>query len=314
LAGGREDSLPPAAWDWGKTVIALALVVALGAAYPLFKHFKARPSQTPTRAEQPAEEMEASPALAEAEPSEPVVVEAQPAQKPAQDCGYCPKLEWVAGGEFWMGADEADANAQADEKPRHKVRLEGFFIGQYEVTQGQWKQVMGSNPSLFSACGDDCPVENVSWIEIQGYLEKLNRQSGLRCRLPTEAEWEFACRDGGQAQSYCGGDNPDELAWHEGNTSAAHPVGSKHANALGLYDMSGNVWEWTSSIYLPYPYQADDGRENGADAGQPRVLRGGFWGMPKERARASSRNSSPPDLRNFDLGFRLACESTAAGR
>lgn len=317
----QDAPSPPLTARTWKAAAGLAVIMALAAAYPLLQHFRGKPALEQAASSPFADEPNPEPMLTTASPpalekENTETITTMPTHltqpKSRHTCPACPPMVQVPGGEFWMGADEGDSNAPADEKPRHRVRVEGFSLGKYEVTQGQWKQVMGSNPSLFPLCGDDCPVENISWNEIQAFIEKLKQQTGLLCRLPTEAEWEYACRSGGREQRYCGGDDADEFAWHDGNATVTHPVGSKQSNALGLYDMSGSLWEWTGSLYRPYPYQAEDGREEKLAAGQARVLRGGFWGLPKERARANARSSSPPDLRNFDLGFRLVCASPNA--
>lgn len=141
-------------------------------------------------------------------------------------------------------AAEQAARDQARQLVGEMVSLSNFAIGKYEVTQKQWKAVMGSNPSNFSDCGDDCPVENVSWDDVQTFLNKLNQMTGSRYRLPTKQEWERAC---GTGTKYCGGNDPDAVAWYRGNSgSKTHPVGKKQTNANGLYDMSGNVSEMTS--------------------------------------------------------------------
>ncbi|MFM8333809.1 MAG: SUMF1/EgtB/PvdO family nonheme iron enzyme, partial [Candidatus Methylumidiphilus sp.] len=312
----------PRKWDL-RTGTGLVVLAAIIASYPLLdrladKLMRRLDAPPPQIRQLPAESSPQAEAggLPSMMPEAPVAIAKTPAPSinPTANCPYCPKMVWIAGGEFWMGAEDGDGLAQADEQPRHQVRVEDFPLGQYEVTQGQWRQVMGDNPSLFAVCGDHCPVENVSWNDAQAFIEKLNQLSGLRCRLPTEAEWEYACRSGGREQRYCGGDNPDSVGWHEANAKAAHPVGAKLPNALGLYDMSGNVSEWTSSLYQPYPYQGGDGREQRLASGQARVLRGGFWGLPPERSRATARNSSLPDLRNFDLGLRLVCFPPIAGQ
>ena len=168
----------------------------------------------------------------------------------------------------------------------------GFEIAQTEVTQAQWRAVMGNNPSYFSSCGDDCPVENVSWDDVQGYLIKLNQMTGKQYRLPTESEWKLAC-DGGSSQEYCGSSNLDAVGWYDKNSGyKTHPVGQKQANGYGLYDMTGSVWEWTQDCY--------DGNCSW------RVLRGGSWGSDSELARAAIRNSISPSNRNINIGFRVA--------
>jgi len=210
----------------------------------------------------------------------------------------------MPAGVFWMGSDDGDAEAFKDEKPRHPVKLTAFRLGRHEVTQGQWTEVMGANPSRFDACGDDCPVENVRLDEIQAFIENLNAMTGRTYRLPTEAEWEYACRAGGNSR-YCGGDDADRAGWYLNNSSrTTHPVAQKQANARGLFDMSGNVWEWTCSAYSE---QYRGGGESACGTGgDPRVIRGGSWSDGASRLRPAHRNGFPPDNRDGALGFRLA--------
>ena len=167
-----------------------------------------------------------------------------------------------------------------------------YEMGKYEVTQAQWKAVMGSNPSNFSECGDNCPVEQVSWDDVHIFLQKLNAKTGKQYRLPSEDEWEYACR-GGSSNEYCGGDNLDELGWYDKNSrEKTHPVGFKKPNGYGLYDMSGNVWEWSNDRY---------------ESGKPsRVMRGGSWDFGPRGARAANRFGSAPAGRFNSNGFRLA--------
>ena len=211
----------------------------------------------------------------------------------------------VQGGCFQMGDTFGDG--YSSEKPVHEVCLSSAYrIGKYEVTQGQWQKIMGSNPSHFSSCGDNCPVETVGWEDVQEFIRRLNSQTGKRYRLPTEAEWEYAARSGGKAEKYSGGDNPDAVAWYDGNSgSKTHPAGQKQSNGLGLYDMSGNVWEWVSDWYGAYP----SGRQQdppGPSGGSRRVCRGGSWGSDPGLVRAAYRaNFDDPGLRDSDLGFRL---------
>ena len=165
---------------------------------------------------------------------------------------------------------------------------------------------MGNNPAEFKACGDSCPVENVSWDDVQVFIKKLNAQTAGGYRLPTEAEWEYACRSGGKEQTYCGGNNPKTLAWwYDANSGEkTHPVGQKQANGLGLYDMSGNVWEWTCSAYA----ENYDGSEQrcSSDANARRVLRGGSWDDRPGSARAAHRLWDGVAVRDNAYGFRLA--------
>lgn len=165
-----------------------------------------------------------------------------------------------------------------------------YEMGKYEVTQAQLQAVMGSNPSSFSECGDNCPVEQVSWADIQVFLQKLNAKTGKQYRLPSEDEWEYACR-GGSSSEYCGGDNLYELGWYN-SRGKTHPVGFKKPNGYGLYDMSGNVWEWTSDCWEGYCAQ--------------RVVRGGSCVNGPRLARASFRYRIDTAYRFNNLGFRLA--------
>ncbi len=154
----------------------------------------------------------------------------------------------VPGGCFQMG--DLFGDGLADETPVHEVCLSDFRIAKYEVTQGLWERVMGNNPSVFKTCGENCPVDNVTWEDAQKFITKFNKLTGNKYRLPTEVEWEYACRGAGSKQKFCGGDNPNILAWYSGNSAGkTHPVGQKQPNGLGIFDMSGNVWEWVSDWY-----------------------------------------------------------------
>jgi formylglycine-generating enzyme required for sulfatase activity len=178
-------------------------------------------------------------------------------------------------------------------------------MGKIEVTQRQWEQVMGNNPVRFK--DDDHPVEQVSWNDTQAFVKKFNAQGQGGFRLPTEAEWEYACRSGGKNETYCGGDDVDRLAWYTSNSGGkTHPVGQKSANALGLYDMSGNVWEWVSDWY-DENYYRDSPKNNpqGPSSGASRVDRGGGWGSSPAFVRAALRYGITPGDRSYGLGFRL---------
>ena len=184
--------------------------------------------------------------------------------------------------------------------------LDAFRIGKFDVTQGQYQRITGSNPSGFSSCGDDCPVERVSWDDAQSFISKLNSQTGQQYRLPTEAEWEYACRSGGKDEEYCGGNDIDSVAWYSGNSGdKTHPVGQKQSNGLGIYDMSGNVWQWVSDWYGSN-YPSSGNNPQGASEGSYRVYRGGSWGDVAGIARAAIRNIGSPGDRGSFLGFRLA--------
>jgi len=216
---------------------------------------------------------------------------------------------FVKGGCYQMGDTFGDGDG--DEKPVHEVCVDDFYIGKYEVTQGQWQRIMGSNPSHFSSCGDNCPVENVSWRDVQEFIRKLNNQSGKRYRLPTEAEWEYAARSGGKREKWSGtsdGSSLGDYAWYDANSGGqTHPVGQKRPNGLGLHDMSGNVWEWCQDWY-GRNYYSSSGRDNpgGPSSGSSRVNRGGGWDSNAADTRAAIRGRNYPGSRNIILGFRLA--------
>ena len=209
----------------------------------------------------------------------------------------------IPAGEFRMGSTSSEANSLR-EQPVTQVRISrGFWLGKYEVTQGQWEAVMGSNPSYFSECGLDCPVEQVSWEDAQEFIWRLNAMDGEGTyRLPTEAEWEYAARAGTTGDRY---GNLDEIAWYDGTTGKrTHPVGGKAPNAWGLHDMLGNVIEWVGDWYARYPGgSVTDPR--GPGRGSNRVLRGGSWRHIASNCRSSYRLFAPPSWRSVILGFRL---------
>jgi formylglycine-generating enzyme required for sulfatase activity len=225
-----------------------------------------------------------------------------------RDCADCPEMVVLPAGSFEMGDLHGDGDK--DEKPVRRVRIgQAFAMGKYEVTQGEWLAVMGSNPSHFKDCGDRCPVELVSWDEVQAFIGKLKEKTGKDYRLPSEAEWEYACRAGGR-NKWCGSDAVGSVAWYDNNSgSKTHAVGGKKGNGWGLYDLSGNVYEWGQDCY----------EESGYDQGQPvdggaresrnncarRVIRGGGWVGYAGDTRSANRYWYSPDLRGFDLGFRL---------
>ena len=213
----------------------------------------------------------------------------------------------VEGGTFHMGAtSEQEGEAYSDEKPVHSVTLSSYYIGKTEVTQALWQAVMGSNPSYFK--GSALPVESVSWDDCQEFIQKLNRLTGRNFRLPTEAEWEFACRGGNNSRGYkySGSNDIDNVAWYWDNSGGkTHPVGTKAPNELGIYDMSGNVWEWCSDWYADYTsYSQTD--PTGPQSGSIRVGRGGSWRGIAWRCRSSSRGGNDPAGRDDYLGLRLA--------
>ena len=243
----------------------------------------------------------------------------------------------IEPGTFQMGS-LAGEPGRDDDEVGHSVRLsQAFYLGKYEVTQGQWRAVLGNNPSHFQACGSSCPVESVSWEDAQRFIEALNRQAGTgRYRLPTEAEWEYAARAGTQTALYTGEltirgkkDAPalDSITWYGGNSGVSyaggydcsewaekqyaaswcgpHPIGQKQPNAFGLYDMLGNVWEWVADWYGEYPSGlVTDPR--GPSTGAFRVGRGGSWRNAARYCRVANRVYGTPGFRRPNLGFRLA--------
>ena len=212
----------------------------------------------------------------------------------------------VRGGTFRMGAtSEQGSDADSDENPVHSVTLSGYYIGKTEVTQALWKAVMGSNPSEF--IGNDLPVENVSWNDCQEFISQLNALTGENFRLPTEAEWEFACRGGNNSRGYkySGSNYIDNVAWYEDNSGyKTHPVATKSPNELGIYDMSGNVWEWCTDWYGDYSSGAQTNPKGPYD-GSYRVFRGGSWVFGVRHCRSSLRYGINPTLCDGNLGLRL---------
>jgi len=216
----------------------------------------------------------------------------------------------IRPGSFLMG----DAKARnADEKPAHKVSItKPFFLGKYEVTQQQWMAIMENNSSGFQ--GPKNPVEHLTWDDCQAFVAKVNaklRNSGAKFSLPTEAQWEYACRAGGTTQYCCGDDEQGLLdyAWFEGNSgNKAHPVGQKKPNAWGLYDMHGNVSEWCADWHgKDYYGKSPAADPTGPAFGDARVLRGGNWRADAMLSRSACRNSSVPFMRSITYGFRVAC-------
>ncbi|MCL1916602.1 MAG: formylglycine-generating enzyme family protein [Desulfovibrionaceae bacterium] len=219
------------------------------------------------------------------------------------------KMEFVLirAGSFFMGGDEADQDTDEDELPLHEVRISrDFYMGRHLVTQAEWERVMGENPSHF--LGSARPVENVSWDDVQVFLQSLNRSGeyGI-CRLPTEAEWEYAAR-AGSSGPYLPLMELAEYAWYRDNSEGrTHPVGGLKPNAWGLYDMYGNVWEWVQDFYDGDYYAASpDADPPGPEDGEERVVRGCSWN-DRARCRSSFRLFDEQDARDPITGFRLVC-------
>lgn len=224
------------------------------------------------------------------------------------------KLILIPAGEFKMGND----NGSSDEKPAHRVRIRRpFYLGVTEVTQGQYEQVMGTNPSTFT--GDSQrPVEQVSWIRAMEFCKRLSQKEERTYGLPTEAQWEYACR-AGTSTKWCSGDDESSLgghAWYRRNSNnRTHPVGQKRPNAWGLHDMHGNVWEWCADWYDEGYYRnspTDD--PAGPSSGSGRVNRGGGWGFGASLCPSAARSWRPPELRGFDVGFRVLLVSDRSAR
>jgi len=233
-------------------------------------------------------------------------------------------MVWVEGGTFTMGSHSSEDGRYDDEGPQHQVTVKGFYMGKYEVTQKEWVAVMGKNPSYFRG-DDNLPVEQVNWIDAVEFCNRLSQMEGLTpvyegsgnnigCdwnangyRLPTEAEWEYAAKGGNLdtiVYLYSGSNSVDDVAWYNGNSRRTHPVGTKAPNSLGLYDMSGNVYEWCWDWYGSYSNEAQTdprGPSTGADC----VVRGGSWYLSAQDVRSSYRGRNALTYGFNGLGFRL---------
>ena len=238
--------------------------------------------------------------------------------------GASQPLRWIEPGHFQMGSPEGEVGRYPDEGPQHEVTIaNGFWLGQTPVTQDFYEAVIGSNPSHFS--GEPTrPVESVSWHDAVEFCDRLGQPlselGDTQVRLPTEAEWEYACRAGTTAALYSGQElttidgacpNLDELAWYRENSGRrTHVVGDKLPNPWGLYDMLGNVWEWCKDVWHNnYDGAPTDGRAWGGE-GEARVYRGGSWAYLARRCRCASRSRWHPGVRLIDLGFRLVLAAT----
>jgi formylglycine-generating enzyme required for sulfatase activity len=217
------------------------------------------------------------------------------------------KLALIPAGEFMMGSPESEKDRSSDEY-QHKVRItKPFYLGVYEVTQAEYEKVMGENPSGFKGAAN--PVEQVSWDDANEFCRRLSAKEGKTYRLPTEAEWEYACRAGSTTPYSFGHDAASlgEYAWYGNNSDSTHPVGEKKGNAWGLHDMHGNVWEWCQDWYDSDYYRelpVDDPQRSETASG--RVLRGGYWAIVARYCRAACRYRDEPQDRGDHLGFRVA--------
>ena len=222
-----------------------------------------------------------------------------------------PAMVFVHGGKFKMGSTIGGS----DEKPVHEVVLDDFYMGRFEVTQIQWRQIMDqdTNKCYFEGC-DSCPVERVSWYNVQEFIRKLNEKTQMNFRLPSEAEWEFAARGGmySKRYKYSGSNTDSEVAWKVGNSgSRTHPVGRKKPNELGIYDMTGNVFEWCADWYAPAWYKVTtENNPTGPVEGVHRIIRGGSWFYDHAGLLSADRESANPSFRYGYIGFRL-CRSAA---
>ena len=218
----------------------------------------------------------------------------------------------IPAGEFMMGSPDSETGRQKDEGPVHRVIIEKpFYLGKYEVTQAQWTAVMGDNPSIFQNAPDHhmYPVDWVSWNDCRDFIQKLNKLNSGTFRLPTEAEWEYACRAGTQTPFYWGmnteGWEMNRYAWAYSRAEGkSHPVGQKQPNAWGLYDMSGNVWEWCSDWRGDYP-SGTAVSPAGPDSGKVKIYRGGSWFNPAATLRSANRHGHAPDISFTNAGLRL---------
>ena len=295
-------------WKWVAAVIAAVATIALITYFATREEQATEEYYPETHGLVSFDEMEDSAtAVAEVDPDPVIALLEQ-------------NMVYVEGGKFLMGSNDGDE----DEQPVHHVTLSSYYIGKYEVTQGEWKAVMGSYPSEAYYKGSDRdshPVEGVSWDDCQTFISKLNTLTGKQFRLPTEAEWEYAARGGSESAGYkySGSNNIDEVAWYDGyRGKGTHAVGKKKANELGLYDMSGNVREWCQDRYGSY---SSDSQTNptrpstnptGPSSGSYRVFRGGGWRSGARRCRVSDRSGSTPTYRVYHLGLRLALYTDAS--
>ncbi len=238
---------------------------------------------------------------------EPHLEPGEVSEKSYTDPGTEMEFVFIKGGCFAMGCGSWTSDCDEDEKPVHEVCVDDFSIGKYEVTQAQWRDIMGNDPSQFRECGDQCPAETMDWNDVQEFLSRLNKRTDTRYRLPTEAEWEYACRSGGRQEKYAGGNSLTRFAWYGSNSGwKTHPVGQKEPNGVGIYDMNGNVWEWVVDWYDEY-YYAESLKTNpqGPHRGTDRIVRGGSWNLKSKLLRCSLRRHRNPSFTSRRLGVRI---------
>ena len=238
----------------------------------------------------------------------------QPAKELALDLGnkVTMKLALIPAGKFTMGSPDSEKDRSSDEGPQREVTIsKAFYMGVYTVTQEQYEQIMGKNPSHFK--GAQNPVEQVSWDDAVEFCKKLSQKAGKTVSLPTEAQWEYACRAGSKTRfSY--GDDDDygklgDYAWYSKNSDGkTHAVGQKKPNDFGLYDMHGNVWQWCSDWYVESYANANKTDPTGPASGSSRVLRGGSWYDYPDVCRSAHRLRCAPVIRNYVIGFRVSMD------
>ena len=293
-----------AAAEAAQAAAAAEQAAAASAQLPAAGEAAAAPVADQTQAQADLAAKEAVGRAANAAPAKAAAAATAPAVPTVKDCADCPDMALLPAGSVAMKADKS-----VDDKAAATVQIRSFLLAKTEVTQRQWKLLMGDNPSRFSACGLDCPVDNVSWKEVTQFIRKLNQKTGQSYRLPSESEWEYAARAGAAVEPAFA-DNASRLAdyaWFIANSQkSSHPVGGKKPNAFGLFDMYGNVWEWVDDCYhesfagLPL-----DGSPWISACGAPqRVLRGGSWS--DDTASLRNRGRYAPEVRNLITGFRLA--------
>ena len=230
------------------------------------------------------------------------------------------EMVYVKGGEFLMGGTtEQGGDVESDEQVIRRVNVGDFYIGRFEVTQSQWESVMGTSVSQqrdkanpqwsLRGTGPNNPMYYVSWEEASEFCRILSRKTGRSYRLPTEAEWEYAARGGQKSEGtkYSGSNIVDYAGWYGNSAGSTHPVGTKNPNELGIYDMSGNVWEWCRDWYAGAYDRSQTDNPTGPVSSSSRVLRGGSWHSTASFCRVSNRNGNPPGNRYYDSGFRVVC-------
>ena len=205
---------------------------------------------------------------------------------------------------FAIGRPVREMGALIIESPQTKVKIDGFWLGKYEITQSQYMAIMGTNPSFFT--GDNNPVDSVSWLDALEFCRRLSEKTGESFTLPTEAQWEYACRAG--TKTPYSRPSLEKCGWFKGNSGeTTHPVGQKEPNAWGLFDMHGNLWEWCLTLFKVYPYSETDGRNGFSDKENLRIVRGGCYSEGAGYCRSAARYASNPQKGFDDSGFRVAC-------